>query len=103
MTITLIPPGMPVNLGQEFNLLPNNLARIGEEFFVTNGGAVRKVCRDGKEETIVRLTLKVRGTMRNASDSVSTHPGATLAWNGFKVTVVSVKPSNEMRLKVTRA
>jgi len=103
MPIPLIPPGMPVSLGQEFSLKPNDLARIGEEFFVTNGGAVRKVGRDRKEETIARLTLKVRSAMRNASDSVSTHPGATLAWNGFRVTVVSVKPSNEMVLVVTRA
>ncbi|MBM3304172.1 MAG: hypothetical protein FJY76_03670 [Candidatus Aenigmarchaeota archaeon] len=103
MPVTLIPPGRPVSLGQEFSLKPNDLARIGEEFFITNGGAVRKVCRDGRDETIARLALRVRGAMRNASDSVSTHPGATLAWNGFRVTVVSVRPDNEMVLRITRA
>lgn len=94
---------MPVNVGQEFSLIPNNMARIGEEFFVTNGGAVRRVTREGEEETTVRLTVKVKRISSFANDVISMLPGMSKFWNGFSITLVSVKPSNEIRLKITRA
>ena len=103
MTIEIKMPGTPVALGQEFDLIPNNLARIGEEFFITNGGAVRRMTRDRKEETLVRLTVKAKRTSSYANDVLGMFPGATKAWNGFNISLLSVKPSNEIRLKITRA
>jgi hypothetical protein len=96
-------PGMPVNAGQEFSLIPNNMARIGEEFFVTNGGAVRRVTREGKEETTVRLTVKAKRISSFASDVISMLPGTSKTLNGFSISLLSVKPSNEIRLKITKA
>jgi hypothetical protein len=103
MAITLTPPGYVLTLGREFDLLPNNLARIGEEFYITNGGAVRRMTRDKKEETLVRLTLKAKRISSYANDVVSMFPGASMTWNGFKITIVSIKPTNELRLRIDRA
>ena len=103
MTITLTPHGQPLVLGREFSLKPNDMARLGEDFYITNGGAVRRMTRDRKEETIVRLTLKAKRISSYASEAVSIFPGVSMNWNGFRIRVVSVSPANELRLVVDRA
>ena len=96
-------PGIPVSAGREFDLRPNDIARIGEEFFVTNGGAVRRMTRDKKEETMVRLTVKAKRISSFASDVLSMLPGTSKPWSGFVISLISVKPTNEIRLKIDRA
>jgi hypothetical protein len=101
--MTLIPPGKPFTLGQEFELRPNDMARLGEEFFITNGGTVRRMTREKKEETIIRLTVRLkRASGPQLSDSLSTHQGESQNWGGFRITVTSVKPNNDLRLLVAR-
>jgi len=103
MVIEIKLPGMPVSLGQGFSLIPNNMARIGEEFFITNGGAVRKMTRDKKEETIVRLTVKAKRTSSFANDILSMFPGTSKPWSGFVIHLLSIHPTNEIRLRIDRA
>jgi hypothetical protein len=103
MVIEIKLPGTPVNLGREFSLRPNDLARLGEEFYITNGGAVRRMTREKKEETIVRLTVKARRTSTYANDVISMFPGTAKAWNGFLINLLLVKPTNEILIRIDRA
>jgi hypothetical protein len=104
--MALIKPGTPFSINTEFSLKPNETARLApatEDFTVTNGGVVSRNTREGKEENMARLTLRVKRAMESSGDSISLLPGMTKSWGGFKIKLVSVQhPGGNVTLVVSR-
>jgi hypothetical protein len=59
--------------------------------------------RDKKEEIIVRLTVKAKRTSSFANDVLSMFPGTSKPWSGFVIHLLSIKPTNEICLRIDRA